>query len=320
MTRAIESGTNVNDFAALAALRKDARAESPEALREAARQFESLFTRMMLESMRSASAGDPIFGSDQADFYQSMFDDQLAVELSKGRGLGLADMLVQQLTQSRAPQVEGNAESASPASTARAATMSELTTPTDAGAPRATWRPANRDEFLRELWPHAEAAGRALGVDPRTLLAHAALETGWGRSQPASSDGQSSNNLFGIKATGSWRGDSVGSRTLEFEDGVAAQRVERFRAYASPGESFRDYTELLLRSDRYEAVRGTGGDARAFADALQRAGYATDPDYANKLTAVARQLGLEDTRQAAGLKIAADEPIASTDASVRVKG
>jgi peptidoglycan hydrolase FlgJ len=299
MTRPVDANTNVNDFAALAALRKDARAESPEALREAARQFESLFTRMMLESMRSASAGDPIFGSDQADFYQSMFDDQLAVELSKGRGLGLADMLVQQLSQSGAPQVEDGAE---------------------AGAPRASWRPANRDEFLRELLPHAEAAGRELGVDPRTLLAHAALETGWGRSQPTSSDGKSSNNLFGIKATGSWRGESVGSRTLEFEDGVAAQRVERFRAYSSPGESFRDYAELLLRSDRYQAARGTGTDARAFAEALQRGGYATDPDYANKLTAVAGQLGLEDSRRRTGLKVGTDSPIASTDASVRAKG
>jgi peptidoglycan hydrolase FlgJ len=304
MTRAIDSGTHVNDFAALAALRKDARAESPEALREAARQFESLFTRMMLESMRSASAGDPIFGSDQADFYQSMFDDQLAVELSKGRGLGLADMLVQQLTQSRAPGV----------------TEPSLTTPAQSSASPTAWRPSDRDEFVRELLPHAEAAGRALGVDPRTLLAHAALETGWGRSQPASSDGQTSNNLFGIKATGSWRGESVGSRTIEFEDGVAAQRVERFRAYASPAESFRDYTDLLLRSDRYQAVRGAGSDVRAFAEALQRGGYATDPDYANKLTAVARQLGLEDSRRPAGLKVAADEPIASTDASVRVKG
>ncbi len=320
MTTRIDSANNVNDFAALTALRKEARAQSPEALREAARQFESLFTRMMLESMRSASMGDPLFGSDSADFYQGMFDDQLAVELSKGRGLGLADMLIEQLT--RAGMSEATQADSPQAPDLSSNSGSSRETPVTAlplGA-TANWQPQNRQEFVTGLWPHAEAAGRALGVDPRVLLAHAALETGWGKSFPTSSDGRVSYNLFGIKAAGSWRGDSVGSRTLEFENGVAAQRLERFRAYESPAESFQDYVAFLQRSERYREVLGTGSDVRAFATALQRGGYATDPDYANKLTAVAARLGVVSDSTAAPLKVAATRPIASSEPLVRSEG
>jgi flagellar protein FlgJ len=309
MTARIDSAQNVNDFGALAALRKDARAQSPEALREAARQFESLFTKMILESMRSASMGDPLFGSDSADFYQGMFDDQLAVELSTGRGLGLADMLIEQLTRASlvADTPSANAAQALPS------------TPPDGGA-SPPFQPASREEFMRELWPHAEAAGRELGVDPRALLAHAALETGWGQSLPTATDGRISYNLFGIKATGAWRGDAVGSQTIEFEQGVAERRIERFRAYDSPAESFQDYVQLLSRNERYRDALGTGADVRAFATALQRGGYATDPDYANKLTSVAAQLGLAADREPAALKVAAGVPIVSLAPSARTEG
>ena len=311
MSAPLNGAGNVNDFAALSALRKDARAQTPESLREAARQFESLFTKMMLDSMRKSSMGDPLFGSNEADFYQGMFDDQLAVELSKGRGLGLADMLIQQLT--RAGLV---APVADDASTPLDTTVRKDAAPAAASG-SAGRAPATREEFTRQLWPHAEAAGRELGVDPRMLIAHAALETGWGRSLPTDSSGRVSYNLFGIKATGGWQGEAVGARTVEFEDGVARSRVERFRAYDSPAQSFQDYVALLRDNPRYANVLGAGKDASAFASALQRAGYATDPDYAKKLTAVAVQMGLANADSAGALKVSGSAPISQSEPSAR---
>jgi flagellar protein FlgJ len=269
------------DPRALSALKRDAKTSSPEALKEAARQFESLFTQMLLKSMREAgkSFGDSLFGSEEGDFYQDMFDQQMAVHLSRGKGLGLADMLVRQL------QTAGVRASERPES---------VTAPDEADASTATSAhrsiAASKDEFLRTMWPHAERAGRALGVDPHALLAQAALETGWGRAVPCNSRGECSFNLFGIKAGSQWSGETVSVPTLEFEEGVAVRKVERFRSYASPEDSFRDYAALIRNNPRYERALGTGNDVSAFASALQEGGYATDPSYAAKLVAVANEL------------------------------
>ncbi len=273
-----------NDFRQLAALRRDARADDPAALREVARQFESIFTKMMLDSMRSASFGDPMFGSDQGDMYQDMMDDQLAIEMSQGKGLGLADMLIRQLSHG------GNV------------------------APGAGGTPIGDDQkqqFIEKMLPQARAAGRELGVDPHAIIAQAALETGWGTSQPADDSG-ASHNLFGIKAGGRWQGASVASSTVEFESGVASEQVARFRAYGSTQDSVNDYVSLLRDNPRYAAALNTGGDVRSFATALQRGGYATDPGYANKLVAVAQSIAehLGQRQQiAASLKTAHAGPI-----------
>jgi flagellar protein FlgJ len=250
------------DPANLAALKRDASAQTPEALRETARQFESLFTNMMLKSMRDASGEDSLFGSDQQDFYQDMFDQQLSAQLSKGKGLGLADMLVRQLMQG-----------------AGAATTAAT-----------QWPPRTQDEFVKAVLPAATAAGRELGVDPATIVAHAALETGWGKSVPVGADGRPSFNLFGIKAGGTWKGESVSSVTHEFQGGRMHDVVAGFRRYQSPEDSVGDYVKLLQSSPRYAAALGTGSDTAAYARALQQGGYATDPDYATKLTAVAGRL------------------------------
>jgi peptidoglycan hydrolase FlgJ len=271
---------NANDFRQFAELRRSARADDPEALREVARQFESIFTKMMLDGMRAASFGDPMFGSDEADMYQSMMDDQLAVEMSQGKGLGLADMLIRQLS-------HGGDAAAKPS-------------PVDE---------ATKQEFIEKMLPQAEAAGRELGVDPRAIIAQAALETGWGTSQPADATGNS-HNLFGIKAGANWKGASVGSATTEFENGVAGTEVARFRAYGSAQASVNDYVSLLRDNPRYSAALNTGGDVHAFAAALQRGGYATDPDYANKLVTVAGQIRLEPRQPiAASLKALHAGPI-----------
>jgi flagellar protein FlgJ len=253
---------NANDFRQLAALRRDARADDPAALREVARQFESIFTKMMLDSMRAASFGDPMFGSDQGDMYQDMMDDQLAIEMSQGKGLGLADMLIRQL--SHGGEITPGANSA----------------PITDGA---------KQQFIEKMLPQAEAAGRELGIDPHAIIAQAALETGWGTSQPADSSG-ASHNLFGIKAGAGWQGASVASSTVEYESGVANDEVARFRAYGSAEDSVNDYVSLLRDNPRYSAALNTGSDVQAFATALQRGGYATDPHYANKLVAVTEQI------------------------------
>lgn len=262
----VASTPNAHDFRQFAALRRGADANDPATLREVARQFESIFTKMMLTSMRQASLGDPLFGSDQADMYQGMMDDQLAVQLSQGRGLGLADMLIRQLSNGT---VDPNAA-------------------VGAGGTTDKVTPEQQRKFVEEILPHATAAARELGVDPRAIIAQAALETGWGTSQPADGNG-ASHNYFGIKAGDSWHGARVSSSTTEFVDGTERGERAQFRAYGSVAENLADYVRVL-REPRYAAALGTGSDVRAFADALQRGGYATDPQYANKLTAIADRL------------------------------
>jgi flagellar protein FlgJ len=287
-------GAAYTDLQALAQLRSDAKNNASGTAVAAAKQFEALFTRMMLSSMRQASQGDSIFDSQAGNSYRDMFDDQLSVELSKGHGLGLADMLIQQLARSGVPGTDGAtaATPATPSGTAPAATPAAAgatgSTPGNAGTPPVTR--AERASFIEKLLPDAEAAGRTLGVSPRTLIAQAALETGWGRSVPAGANGQSSFNLFGMKAAGG-ASAAVAATTTEYDNGVASTRVEHFRAYSSQGASFRDHAALLAGNPRYSAALGSGDDAATYATAMQRGGYATDPQYARKLTDVAQQVG-----------------------------
>ncbi|WP_449466846.1 flagellar assembly peptidoglycan hydrolase FlgJ [Stenotrophomonas humi] len=140
--------------------------------------------------------------------------------------------------------------------------------------------------FVASIWPHAERAGRELGVDPRALVAQAALETGWGKRHIRRDNGDSSHNLFGIKATG-WSGERATTGTHEYVNGQRRNETASFRAYGSVGESFGDYVRMLKNSPRYQAALKAGGDVRGFAQGLQRAGYATDPAYAAKIAAIA---------------------------------
>jgi flagellar protein FlgJ len=291
----------------LAALKRDARAQDPQALRAAARQFESLFTQMMLKSMRQATPKDSLMGSDQQEFYQEMFDQQMSVQLSKGRGTGLADMLVKQLM--------GGAgdlplDTSLQKNTAPQPIALPQTSPVFKLADKPTaanWPPATREEFVQALLPAAKEAGEKLGVDPATLIAHAALETGWGKFLPKAADGSCSFNLFGIKTGAGYGGDSVSAVTKEFDNGALQTTRAQFRAYASPADCMADYAALLSGSSRYSGALGTGDDSAAFAVALQRGGYATDPDYAKKLSAVADM--------ARELKLRVDPPLTTGDAA-----
>jgi peptidoglycan hydrolase FlgJ len=292
-TQRSQGRVDATDFRQFARLRASAHGDDPAALREVARQFESVFTKMMLDSMRAASFGDPLFGSDQADMYQDMMDDQLAIEMSQGKGLGLADLLIRQLSHGanlKAPgEIDGGKDGASGTGE------------------------TEKQKFLDMIGPAAEKAGRELGIDPKAIIAQAALETGWGRSTPGQHSNQvGSNNLFGIKAGASWNGAAVDAATHEYTDGVARGEVARFRAYENAEASVSDYVSLLRDNPRYAAALNTGDDVRAFATALQRGGYATDPDYANKLVGVAEQVAEQLGRRqevAASLKAGHAGPI-----------
>jgi flagellar protein FlgJ len=281
------------DIAGLSNLKRAAGNNDPAAIRTVAQQFESMFTRMMLKSMRDAVGPDPMFGSDQEQMYQGMADDQLSIQLSKGKGLGLADMLIRQLQKmgvkgadpsgtsatadtGTAPAT-GSKAAAAYSSTQRASPTTTLSAPSD----------ATQTTFVRYLWPQAQEAGQLLGVDPRHLVAQAALETNWGRNFPADSAGRCSNNLFGMKVSAAWSGATATGETQEFQGGIATTTSARFKAYATPAQSLQDYVALLRNNPRYSAALNTGGDVQAFAAGLQRGGYATDPDYASKLAAVA---------------------------------
>lgn len=284
MTAPASSGSVYGDFAGLEKLKSSVRQNDPAAVRQVAKQFESLFARMLIKSMRDAIGRDPIFGSDQAQTYQGMFDDQLSLELTRGHGLGLADMLVRQLRQ-------GAGASAMPAQSAtgaKAVTAPTSTATTNTPAPAV--RTDQQRSFIREVWPQAQAAAQQLGVHPVSLVAQAALESNWGQSVPQGSGGESSNNLFGIKAGRGWTGSSVSARTQEYRSASALSTTAAFRAYDSPEQSFQDYVATLRSSPRFASALNSGADVHAFATALQQGGYATDPRYANKLTAVAAQV------------------------------
>lgn len=258
----------ITDFNQFSALRLGAEQNDPEVLREVAGQFEALFVQTMLKNMREASLGDSLLGdSDQFEMYQGMLDQQLALEMASGRGMGLADMLVRQL----------GGEQQLPASPQP---MSHT-----AAVPQASWK--NAEDFTRDVWPHAERVANRLNVPTEAIVAQAALETGWGAHVPQRGDGSSSFNLFGIKAGQNWSGSRVTKTTLEFANGLPQPELASFRAYDDVAATFDDYSELLLDNPRYAGVRGHGDDVAGFARALQASGYATDPAYAEKLQRVA---------------------------------
>ena len=291
----------ITDFTQFTALRAGAERNDPEVLREVAGQFEALFIETMLKNMREASLGDPLFGdSSQHEMYESMLDQQLALEMANGKGIGLAEMLVRQL---------GGEEAV--ARIRPAASYSLPASPATGAAPQPLWK--DPESFARDVWPHAERAAQRLNVAPEAIVAQAALETGWGAHVPQHPDGSSSFNLFGIKAGKGWAGAQVSKPTLEFEAGVAQPQLAEFRAYDDVAATFDDYSEMLTSNPRYASVSNHGEDIEGFARALQSAGYATDPLYAEKLRDVA---GSETMQRAlAPLKIGDPQPINGRQAS-----
>ncbi len=276
----ISSTNTYTDFQGLAQLKADARANSPEALREAARQFETIFVQMMLKSMRDATASmggeEGLLDSDQSKQYMEMFDQQLALDLTKNQGIGLADILVRQL----------GGEAAIEKTNALSLSRFQALQPTVASSNHAAFSPENPKDFIRELWPHAQSAAKKIGLDAKVLVAQAALETGWGQDMIRHDDGRNSFNLFGIKANSAWQGDQVSRLTSEYEQGKKVQRTEPFRAYESLAQSFADYVDFVQSNPRYQNAMNKTQDSEAYLHALAASGYATDPEYANKIQSI----------------------------------
>ncbi|TLX63016.1 flagellar assembly peptidoglycan hydrolase FlgJ [Stutzerimonas nosocomialis] len=351
-------------------------------VRKVAQEFESLFLNEMLKSMRSANevlAKDNPLNSQATKQYQDMYDQQLSVSLSKEGGMGLADVLVRQMTKmkegpsrpnpfAQVAETQGAAWPSKPGAAVESSrddskllAQRRLALPgkaagqpavaeVQAGAAEArmpgallgegeaqplvdsNWKPArtfaapadkglvingvepgasgspsktrfnSAEEFMATMLPMAEKAAKRLGVEARYLVAQAALETGWGKSMIRQKDGSNSHNLFGIKAT-NWSGESAQARTTEYVNGKPVKQVEGFRAYSSFEHSFDDYVNLLQKSDRYQSalkVAGTSGDSERFVQELQKAGYATDPQYARKISQIARKMQTYQTVADAG--------------------
>lgn len=277
------------DTQSLEQLRAQAKNSPDKALKAAAQQFEAVFLNMMLKSMREATPQDGMFDSEQTRMFTGMLDQQLAQNMSS-RGVGLADIMVKQLGRNMGgqPSAAGAEKPASPPniSSAPAAAADK-----PVSAVPSAYNGSTQQDFVDRMLPHAMQASRTTGVPPQLMLGQAALESGWGRREIRMADGGNSYNLFGIKANAGWNGKVAEVMTTEYRNGIAHKQVERFRAYSSYAEAFQDYANMIGRNPRYAEVLQQGGDPAGMAQAIQRAGYATDPKYADKL---ARVMGMMD--------------------------
>ena len=296
MTADFSTARIYTDFGGLAELKAGARRESPEARREAARQFEALFLQQVLKSMRQAGAALAPEQSDGVALAQDLFDRQVALALAGRGGVGLARAIERQLG-GEPPAQDGRIDRRPPPRTglnltaraqALAASEAQAVGPThepQEAAPAPAWPPESPKAFVEALMPAARRAARALGVDPKVLIAQAALESGWGKRLPADQQGPSFN-LFGIKADGRWQGRQVRVPTLEYRQGVAVREKATFRAYDSPHQSLDDYVDFIRGNPRYRTALARADQPEAYLRALQEAGYATDPRYADKILAI----------------------------------
>lgn len=270
--------------------------DDPQAnLRPVARQAEGMFVQMMLKCMRDALPKDGLFSSDHTRLYTSMYDQQIAQQMTAGKGLGLADMMVKQMTASRnAPESPPQAPLKFDQQTVvsyQCASLNRLVRKAIPAAPVAQGGelPGDSKDFLARLSLPAKLASEQSGVPHHLILAQAALESGWGQRQIRQQNGEPSFNLFGIKASADWKGKVTEITTTEYENGEARKVKARFRVYGSWLEALSDYVSLLSRNPRYAAVTAAA-TAEQGAQALQHAGYATDPNYARKLTSMIQQL------------------------------
>lgn len=305
--------SNYNDLNALQSLKSASQKDSREGIKAVAEQFESMFISMMLKSMRAAnktfSEGN-ILSSNDTEFYQEMFDSQISVSLASGAsgGIGLAKVIERQL-------LEGKGLAADP-SQVKAMNMSDLSVyqrkdfprlnvpklseaistleqvmksepealPDNiAGSETPITEFSSPEQFVEALAPIASKVEAQTGISARLMLAQSALETGWGQKPILKPDGTPSFNLFGIKAGANWHGDKTDIVTTEFFQGAAIKQRDAFRAYQSFEESFSDYAQFLQSNPRYEQALTLRENPLEFAQALQDSGYATDPQYADKI-------------------------------------
>lgn len=320
------TGKTAFDANSLNNLKQAAQENSPEAIKGVAKQFEALFMNMMLKSMRDASPKDNPFDNETSRTFTSMLDQQLSSNLAS-KGLGLADILAKQLSQgayarsansvdtyddARISALQQAVSDDKPLSSLNqdsfnqsalikpyANNVTNTTQPksVEASSEFLTIKSANDKvpsdgaiEFKNRMAQAAAEASRATGLPTHLMLGQAALESGWGKRELKAADGTPSYNLFGIKATDNWDGNVVEATTTEYIHGVKQKRIEKFRAYDSYAESFKDFANMMRNNPRYENVLANLQDVNDYAQAMQKAGYATDPNYAEKLSQVIKKV------------------------------
>lgn len=317
----VENKVNYHDLTSLAQLKHSSGKDDDDAaLKQAAKQFESIFMGMLLSSMRKANEvfeDEGVLNSNATKFYQDMYDKQLSTELSEKGSLGLADLLVQQLrpskgkttpasmlkmpteaapVQDKKTTMAAEATVVSPVAAAKkspevipsvvTASPAIVTETLASEADKEDWTFDSPSEFIQKLMPAAKQAAQKLGLEPLALLAQAALETGWGQRTFKTAEGNNSFNFFGIKAHNSWQGNVAVVDTLEYRQGVAQKEKAKFRAYESPEQSLGDYVDFIKSNPRYQQAVAMADNPKAYFQQLQAAGYATDPNYAQKILSV----------------------------------
>lgn len=307
------------DLQGLESIKRQAGSDEEGALRAVAEQFESMFTQMIMKSMREATKTlnpDSFLSSYETEFYEQMLDEQMSLNMSQQGGMGLADALYQQLSSQaqrakggngspdvlpldrhgrailpatlRAPESNTLPSVTSPGDTELLESLSSMSPESNLTAEQKQALFNTPEDFVAAVMPHAAAVAEEMNADPRYLVAQAALETGWGRHVISRADGDSSHNLFNIKADHRWSGDRATVTTKEYLAGRPVNVQAAFRAYESLDHSFADYRQFLSSSPRYAEALAVADDGAAYVEALQAAGYATDPQYAEKIQRIAQ--------------------------------
>jgi len=286
------SGGLAADSRSLEQLKRAARDDPRQAVKKVATQFEAMFMQMVLKSMREATMRSGMLDSQEQDLYRGMLDQQVAQKIAAG-GTGLADLIARQLARNlptaAAPGAVPGASAPAPTVVLAAPVAVAPATPGVAStAPTVDAASAPQRDFMQQHWADAVRAQQLTGVPASFILGQAALESGWGSREIRGSDGAPSYNLFGIKAGSGWKGRTVQVKTTEYEAGVPQHTVQSFRAYDSYTAAFQDWALSIGRNQRYSAAVSSGSGPAGFAFGMQRAGYSTDPTYAEKLARVIR--------------------------------
>lgn len=322
------SGKLAIDANGLNKLKLAAKDNSPAAVKAVASQFEALFVNMMLKSMRDATPQEGMFDNEQSKTFTSMLDQQLSQNMAS-HGIGLADMMTRQLTRASGIKPDsaanGLAINSTDAETANLMpsisphekikneklenskienekTQGEKKPPTANISLNNLYRSSatmptkplsgGALSFQQMVSGHAEQVSRETGIPASFMIGQAALESGWGKRQIHGLDGTPSNNLFGIKANASWKGKVVEAVTSEYVNGIKQKRIEKFRAYDSYAETFQDFAQLIQKNPRYGKVMANLDNVHNYANAIQKSGYATDPNYASKLISVVQKVAV----------------------------
>ncbi len=316
-----QAQTVFTDINGLQNINKLGKSDKSAALKEVAEQFESMFIKMMMTSMRKANKAfseDSLLSSPEQDFYRGMYDDQMAVSLSGQKGVGLAEVIHRQLMSAYGTKSAANKQINQSKLQDRRLPVS-LFTGYGEKKPAAKNKPNNHQttplnlyglenltgitgstkaghkamqfnsplDFIRQVYPHAQKIAQKIGVKPQLIVSQAALETGWGKYMMSDEQGRSSHNLFGIKADSRWNGDKVRVQTHEYIDGVKLKQNADFRAYPSISAALEDYADFLQQNSRYKKALKAGQSIQNYGHELQRAGYATDPFYGKKIANIA---------------------------------